>query len=152
MKYMKPAFDVTEFQLNESIATCPTSSTYNPVTVNCVISGTHDIFYSNCEANYNDLTIVSYNGQEYLVWDKTNSGGNQGGGRNSIGGVSTFARPGQGGNEGDSGSSLLQAILQAGENAGILPSGGTDDASDNWGNYHAGPITPDITSTRNSSL
>lgn len=156
MKYMKPTFDVTEFQLNESIATCPTTDTYNPVTVSCVISGTHAIFYGNCDSNYNDLTIVTYNGKQYLVWANTNSGGgNPGGGsgKNSLG-VSTFAGGGsnQGGNDNDNGSSLLQAILQAGEDAGILPTGGTDDASNNWGSYHAGPITPDITSTRNSSL
>lgn len=132
MRYVKPELNVTLFNLNDTIAACPVVDTYNPVTVYCVISGTHDIFYGNCESNYNDMTIVSYNGQEYLVWANSHGGGNNGG---RAGG------PGQGGGGNSSGSSLLQAILAA---------GGLD--SDNWQNYHAGPINPDITSTRNSSI
>lgn len=126
--YSKPDFFVTEFTPNESIAICPEESVYNEVTVSCVISGTHDIFYDKCDDNYNNLIIVSYNGGEYLVWANTNGGG---GGPRAMGGSST-----------------LQAILQAGASQGLLPS----DAANNWQNYHAGLISPDIEKTRNSSI
>lgn len=135
--YVKPDVFVTEFQVNEAVAYCDPTNVYNEVTVNCVITGSHDIFYDLCDSNYNNCLIITYNGGEYLVWANTSGGGAGSGSRKGGGGT--------GGTGGGMDSSLLEAILDAGVAQGKISAGY------NWSDYHAGLITPDITSVRNQS-
>lgn len=136
--YIKPMFTVSVFDLNESIAACSASETYNPVRVDCVISNHHHIFYDNCTTtwcnrsgcdggiDYEDATIVEYNSAEYLVWKK------------------------QGRAKGDDhGNNVtIQDILKEGEDQGLFQKG----TSNNWMDYHAGKITPDIQNVINASV
>lgn len=56
-RYVKPGFTMMYFNLSDSVATCPETTTYNEVWVDCIITQGHYIFYSNCSSNYSDLTI-----------------------------------------------------------------------------------------------
>lgn len=156
--YVKPDFEMTVFNLNESVASCPVTNTYNPVRVDCVITMHHHIFYTNCSTvsdctetndcdggiNYSDAKIVSYNGAEYLVWPFSSSNQNQG--------ITTYAggNSGNGGNrpgsDSDTGRSTLKAIISAGKSQGVL------NNSYGTNNTHAGLITPDIDAVRNASI
>lgn len=82
--YTKPEFYVTKFRANEVIASgCSQEDTYNPVSVDCLKTGSHEIFYDNCDTDYNNCTIVEYDGDEYLVWDLHNGGGSSQGGEHN---------------------------------------------------------------------
>lgn len=162
MEYNKPEFFVTEFTPNSSIAICPEESftADSMVTVNCVISGTHSIFYDLCEeasegADYDDLTIVNdfytYTGQgnnktytqnDYLIWGKENA--SMDAGEYWATDNPTWA----GGSENTAvRNSADESIIGA-----LLNFVFGDNHNKKWMDYHAGVITPEVTSMRNSSF
>ena len=138
--YIKPSLTCEQFAVNECISACRETSTYNPVRVDCVITKHHHIFYSGCETvtnctatsdcdggiHYDNATIVSYGGDEYLVWSGSGNSGGRAGGNNSN-------------------MQLLNAIIAAGVEQGLFPEGTTGQGK------HAGLITPDIQTGINHS-
>ncbi|MGN0479533.1 MAG: hypothetical protein ACI4GO_08875 [Hominenteromicrobium sp.] len=121
-KYVKADVLITEFALNETVAVCDPTTVYNQVTVPCLKTGTHTLFYTNCDTNYNNCKVFNYNGTEYLIWDFNNGGGSSGGGLGQ--------------------DKLFDEVAKAAQRAGVISST----------MVHIGPITPDITSVVNSSI
>ncbi len=123
--YSKPDFTMMRFSTNDSVATCPTTENYNEVTVNCIISGTHDVFYGSCDSNYSSMRIVTVTSDVSL-------------------------------------NSAMDAInylvdLEDGTIDGNYKSGNYTLSAGTYmiwtsGQTHAGLVSPDITSTVNSSL
>ena len=68
--YEKPSMLVERFRANVAVAKCSETTSYNnqSVTVHCVINGTHEVFWSNCESNYNNMRTVNYDGTYYILW------------------------------------------------------------------------------------
>lgn len=70
--YVKPDVLVTKFQLNNSIALCSPEEVNDleaaSVTVHCVKTNRHEVFYNNCSSNYSNATKVTYGGQTYMQW------------------------------------------------------------------------------------
>ena len=159
-EYNKPEFFVTEFAANHAISSCPVNDTYKPVTVDCVITGSHAIFYGNCSSNYNNLTVIknfytttngttSYN--DYLVWGGENNWASNKGtfdASNSIyegfsghDSASAFIT----GTTEDKRHSLLDKLME-------IVAGAKDNDEKGGKDVHGGMITPDIVRTQNSSL
>lgn len=67
-KYKSPEMQVTKFATNKSVSYCDPTTVYNQVSIYCLVNGTHTVFYSSCDTNYNDLYFVSYGDETYLVW------------------------------------------------------------------------------------
>lgn len=70
MKYTKPEFFAEEFALNQSIALCKPEEVTKSTTVHCLKTNKHEIFEKNCSTKYSvvDDGLITYNGQQYLVW------------------------------------------------------------------------------------
>ena len=128
-KYIKPDMLINKFAVNEAVAYCDPTQVYNEVTVNCVITSSHKIFYtstngSKCDSDYNSMAIVTYNGTAYLVWSESFT--------------VTAGSYNAGSGETLTGMNLLNKLAKA------------TGASSAQG-YHAGPINADIESVRNQS-
>lgn len=152
MVYSKPEINVVAFDLNQTVASCDPETTYEQVSVPCVVTQSHTIFYAGCDANYNDLAIVNnfYTTSQgktvannYLVWS-TN--------RNIIIPASVIDMTDEtykdiAGSSSDNActktkTGLVDALVDL-----FLGSGDHSSAD-----YHAGIITPKITSVVNASL
>ncbi len=123
-KYVKPAVNVETFKANQAIAACgDAADTYASITVNCVISGTHEVYGTNCGSNIDDMIAVTYNNQYYVLWQEVNSSTRPGG----------YSRPD---------NRLLNAIVAA--------AGQTIDSYNSQG-WHAAPVTQVVYSDANNS-
>lgn len=155
--YNKPEFYVTEFVPNQAVSVCPeeTLTADTMVKVNCVISGSHSIFYDNCAkvsegADYDNLTVVkdfytksgnTTTKNDYLVWGRSNNV------QLPVGEIDATTKTDWKGSSAanaasSKGSSLIDALVDL-----IL---GKDQHD--YQKYHAGVITPDVYKVRNSSI
>lgn len=123
LAYEKPMMIAEEFTPNTSVAYCTNTydtTSWEPQTVKCVISGSDKIFGSTNCANLDGYEVVSEGALTYVagegyffIWPKSSSGGTEGP-------MWPWTLSGESG---------LKTILKA---AGISTS--------NWQNYHAGPV------------
>ena len=131
--YECPRMDVETFTPNTSVAYCTNTydtTSWEPQTVNCVISSSDNIFGSTNCADLDGYEVVGegqliyIEGEGYFfIWANTSAPSQGGNGNNNSGGgfghsLLTL-----------SGESGLKTILEA---AGI--------GTDNWQKYHAGPV------------
>lgn len=152
MVYSKPEMMVTVFDLNQAVAACAPSIQYNQVTVSCVVTEDHKVFYDGCEYDYDDMAIVknfytrsggnsTAEANDYLVWAMEGYTVTSG----TV--VDASERTDFAGSSAEkastsSGPSLVDAIMDVffGQNGNY-----------EYG-YHAGVITPNVKSVVNSSL
>lgn len=154
LKYEKPMMITEEFTPNNSVAYCTNqynTQTWNPQTVKCVISSSDNIFGStNCTADGYTVvdagTLTYVEGEGYFfIWSKTNSGGDTDEDDKKPGGQKPGGQK-PGGNH-----SLFELTGEAGLKT-ILEAAGLN--TDQWMNYHAGPVvvTNTTVSKQNWSL
>lgn len=89
MKYVKPAFNVTKFDLNETVAACDrvvtgteTTKVYEQQSIDCIIGNQQETVFnaaSGCSTAANQWGVTEYEGTMYFVWytyaGDTGSGG-----------------------------------------------------------------------------
>ncbi len=143
--YTKPSMTVERFLANVAVAACPSTTEYNPVTINCLATGSDTVFTagtSGCEvaldaaggAGVSYCIFVDNQGYAWFIWPKDGSGG-----FSNSDAVPSVIQSYSGG-----GFDKLRSVQQEAFQRGYLTSNGNTA-------YHIGALTSDTVSVINSS-